>query len=147
MKVYAEFGRNRIRCQIDKHSIEIKISADFFKKIKGKESYQMFFDRQTNGKIKDFIFFHRNKLPFITKVKYMFGRNTVVVGLDEHVSQLMTIELIHAYVTLAFDAREVFILKGSEKAKLSDLRALEQLKASRINNGRNDEKILISELS
>jgi hypothetical protein len=147
MNVFAEFGRSRIRCQIDKHSIEIKISADFFKKIKGKESYQMFFDRQTNRKIKDFIFFHRNKLPFVTKLKYMFGRNTVVVVLDDYVSQLMTIELIHAYVTLAFDAREVFILKGSEKARHSDLRALEQLKPGRINNGRNDETILISQLN
>jgi hypothetical protein len=145
MKVYAEFSKNRIRCQIEEDVIDVKISSDFFKKIKGTESYQMFFEKTINKKIKDFIFFCRNKLSFYQKLQYILFRNIVTVSLDEHVQKLMTIELIQAYATLAFDARDVFILKGSER--ISDLRTLESLKGRMIHTGKNNEKAFISDLS
>jgi hypothetical protein len=147
MKMYAELAKHRIRCQIGSDSIDIRISADFYKKAKDKAAYQMFLDRNTNKKIRDFIFLHRNKLSFLKKLQYIFFRNVVVIIVDEYVQQLLTIELTQAYGTLAFDARDVFILRGSERAKHSDLRALEELKQMRINNGSNDEKVLISGLN
>jgi hypothetical protein len=146
MNIYAELTKTDIRLKIDLDEIKVKIRSDFYTKIKGTSTYKMFLDAATNKKIKDFITQRGNNLGFYDKLKYIFLRNTALVVVDQDVQALMTIRLIHAYATLSFDARVVYVLKKPASFTDMNLDAIEGFKETYLNNGRMDEDVPISKL-
>lgn len=145
MKIYAELKLNGIFLQIDGERLEIRIKPEFYRKVKGTESYQMFLDKTINSKISGFINKQRNKLGFYQKLGYIFLRNTAFVLVDDDVQKLTTIRLLHAYATLSLDARVIYILRRPEDFP-GDLEAMEKMKEEFVNNGKYDQDRLMSKL-
>ncbi|HTE33314.1 MAG TPA: hypothetical protein VK666_23195 [Chryseolinea sp.] len=146
MNIYVELAKSAIRLKIDSDDVQIKIPPDFYTKIKGTSTYKMFLDSASNNKVKHFITHRRNNLGFYGKLRYIFMRNTVLVMVDHDVQELMTIRLIHAYATLSFDARVVYVLRKSGSFADMNLDAIEVYKELCLNNGRLNEDVPISKL-
>ncbi len=146
MNVYCELKRNRIRLQINREEIQIKVRSDFYSRIKETESYHMFFDTATNKKIKDFITRHRKNLGFYKALRYFFLRNRALIVIDNDVQELMTIRVVHAYATLSLDARVVYVMKQPSNFNDDNLDALESIKETYLNNGKHDNDTPISRL-
>lgn len=146
MNIYGELKKNRIRLKINTEKIEIKVRSDFYSKIKGTESYHMFFDTITNNKIKDFVTKHRKNLGLYKTLTYMFLRNRALVMVDRDVQELMTIRLVHAYATLSLDARVVYVIRKPDNFADDKLETIESIKETYLNNGQINEDTPISKL-
>ena len=107
MKIIAELQKHYLQIQIGDDRIEINVGSDFYKKIKGKEAYRMFFDKAVNTKIKNFVFKKRNALSFWEKIHYIFSRNEVDVTVGKSLAGVVQEDIIRAYLILALDARTV----------------------------------------
>ncbi|HYG01900.1 MAG TPA: hypothetical protein VD927_05605 [Chryseosolibacter sp.] len=112
MNIIVELTKSKITISIGDATTEIPVGSTFYQKAKGQNAYQFFIDKKTNGRIRDFIFYHRNKLSFFEKLKYLILRNNVELAVDEYVRRQLPDDVIHAYLTLACDAREVAIVSS-----------------------------------
>ena len=121
MKIKAELSKTKITITIDDKTAVIPVGSGFYQKAKGKNAYEFFLDKKINAKIRDFIFEQRNKLSFFEKLKYLMLRNNVEVAVDEYVRQQLPDDVIHAYLTLTCDAREVVIVSPWHITPLSKL--------------------------
>lgn len=143
MTIYVEFTKTLLRTMISDELIEVKLPTDFYRKTSDGRSYKMFFDNKVNSQISKFIFRHRSKLPFLKKLQYILFRNEVWVLVDEYVQRNMTGGVIHAYSTLAFDGREVGIIKKPVGFDSADLSNVESVKTKYIRfHGKDYEKLL-----
>jgi hypothetical protein len=146
MNIYCELKRNRIKLKIGSEEIEIRIRPDFYSKINGTETYQMFRDKAANGKIRDLVSRHRKKLGLFETWKYLFLRNTAFAMVDEDVQEWMTIRLVHAYATLSLDARVVYVVKRPDHFIDGKLETIESLREANLDNGEMDGDVPISKL-
>jgi hypothetical protein len=145
MTVYGEFKKDRIRFSINGEEISIKVGTKFYSKADKKESYHMFTDKAINKRIQEFVNKHRNKLPLLEKLKYIFLRNTVVILVDKDVQPVLTMRLIQAYATLSLDARAVDVIKKPDDFFDNHLESIESIRNLNLNDKNLD--IPISKLS
>jgi hypothetical protein len=148
MNIYAEFNRERLRIKTGDEEIEIEIQADFYTPILGTESFEMFRDKETNEKVKDFIDRHRSTLGLLEKINYWFFRNRVLVLVDKEVQKLATIGQLYSYGTLNLDGRIVSIIKKPDTFDSEKLENIESIQTTSINRrGKIIGDVVISKLS
>jgi hypothetical protein len=148
MNIYAEFKRDRLRIKTGDEEIEIRISTDFYTPIPGTESFEMFRDKETNTKLKDFIDRQRNNLGLLEKVNYWFFRNRVLVLVDKEVQNLATIGQLYSYGTLNLDGRIVSIIKKPDTFDSDKLENIESIQTTSINRrGKIIGDVVISKLT
>jgi len=137
MDIYAEFKRDRLRIKTGGEEIEIKIQADFYTPIPGTESFEMFRDKETNKRLKDFIDRHRSNWGLLKKVNYWLFRNRVLVLVDKEVQNLATIGQLYSYGTLNLDGRIVSIIKKPDTFDSDKLENIESIQTTSINRRGN----------
>lgn len=148
MNIYAEFKRDSLRIKKGDEEIEIKIQANFYTPIPGTESFEMFRDKETNKKLKNFIDRQRSNLGLLEKVNYWFFRNRVLVLVDKEVQNLATIGQLYSYGILNFDGRIVSIIKKPDTFNSDKLENIESIQTTSINrSGKIIGDVVISKLS
>ena len=133
MKIYTEFKFDIIRVKINCTEKHFQLPYDFYFKNEYEKSIRMFNDEAINSKIKQFVKSETEKLKFLNRFKNLFFGNEVISLIDNSIENIISVEQMHAYSTIFFTGRNVYIIIKPKDFNSEELNDVEFIKKFSVN--------------